>query len=183
MEEDEGPSARTWEADLADGCYLVKERRAEVGFALLRRLVAQGRPGLVVSRRHPTKLRREEGFEGVRLVWLSHTPGEGFHNPTALSGLTRLVSGFIQEHGPSVVLLDGLEYLLLNNDFVRTLLFVEHVNEFVMQHPAVVLIPVNPEALEPRELALLERNLESLEGDALRRELEREEMVRLIDRY
>lgn len=183
MEEDAGYRPRRAAAELADGCYLVRERQAELSLRLLVRLMDRGRPGLIISRRHPTKLRQRSELGEARLVWLSHTPGENFHNPTALSGLNRLIGTFVQEHEGAAVLLDGLEYLILNNDFLRTLQFVEHVYEFVMEHPAVVLIPVNPDALESKEQALLERNLEVLEGAALHRDLEREDLVRLIDRY
>jgi hypothetical protein len=62
-------------------------------------------------------------------------------------------------------------------------MFVEHVNEFVMQKQAVVFLPVNPEALEEKEVALLERNVEVVPADALRTDLEREEVAKLLDAY
>ncbi len=183
MGEEPGFHSQSRLLELSDGCYLVKERKPNLTYRLFRLLKGDGRPSLVVSRRHPAKIRKERDMEDVRVVWLSHTPGEDFHNPTALGGLNKLICKFIQDNDRSAVLLDGLEYLILNNNFVQTLLFVEHVNEFVMQKPALVLIPINPEALEPKEMALLERNLELLEGEDVRRELDREEVIKLIDTY
>jgi two-component system cell cycle response regulator len=183
MGEELRASSQTASADLAEGCYLVKERKPELSFRLFDRLLQGGRKGLLITRRHPSRLRRERDLDEVRVIWLSHTPGEDFHNPTALGSLNKLICRYIQENERTAVLLDGLEYLILNNNFVQTLLFVEHVNEFVMQHPSIVLIPIDPEALEVKELALLERNLEVLEGQDLKRELDREEVVRLIDTY
>ncbi len=81
------------------------------------------------------------------------------------------------------MLLDGLEYLTLYNDFVQTLLFVEHVNEFVMQNPGVVLVPLNPSALDSKQLALLERNLEVVDGERVAKRMEREKVLKLIDTY
>lgn len=183
MGEELGFYSRPPSVELTDGCYLVKERKPELSFRLFDLLQKDGRHGLIVTRRHPAKLRKERGLGDVRVVWLSHTPGEDFHNPTALGSLNKLICRFIQDNDRTAVLMDGLEYLILNNNFVQTLLFVEHVNEFVMQHPSIVLMPVNPGALEGKELALLERNLEVLEGEELWRELEREEVIKLIDTY
>src|SRR5207245_442041 len=110
-------------------------------------------------------VRRERGITDRRIVWLSHTPGEDYHNPTAIGSLAKLISGFVEEgQGVAVVLLDGIEYISINNGFLQTLMFVEHVNEFVMQRKAIVILPVSPDALEEKELALLERNIEVLES-------------------
>ncbi len=168
---------------LGDGCYLIKEERPQLSYQLLKLFVSEGSQGLVISRRHPSRLRSESGLEDVRLVWLSHTPGEDFHNPSALGSLNKLICRFIQDNERAAVLLDGLEYLTLYNDFVQTLLFVEHVNEFVMQNPGVVLIPLNPSALDSKQLALLERNLEAIDGEALTKEIEREKVLKLMDTY
>ena len=93
----------------------------------------------------------------VRIVWLSHTPGEGSHDPTAIDALAMVIQEFVEEHkGEGVVLLDGLEYLIINNGFLQILKLVEHLNGFMMQRKATVLLPVSPDALEPKELLLLE---------------------------
>lgn len=169
--------------EFGDDSYLVKEKKPTHSFHLFERLLRGGRRGLIVTRRHPSKLKKEKHLEDVRVIWLSHTLGEDFHNPRSLGSLNKLVCDFIKDSDQAVVLLDGLEYLMLNNDFVQTLLFVEHVNEFAMQNRAVVLFPIDPKALDSKELALLERNLEVLEGEELKREMDRREVVDLIDAY
>lgn len=180
---EEAEPSKALGGDIGDDSYLIKERKPTVSFYLFKRLLREGRKGLLVSRRHPSKFKDDKDLEGVRVIWLSHTPGKDFHNPRSLSGLNKLVCDFIAESEPAAILLDGLEYLILNNDFVHTLLFVEHVHEFAVQHRATILLPIAPEALEPKELALLERNLEVLEGEDLQREIERRELVDLLDTY
>ena len=145
-------------------CYLIKERKAESSYRLFSRLTRKT-PGLVISRQFPDRVRRERGVVDSRVIWLSHTPGQDYHNPTALGSLAKLISGFIDENeGVATILLEGIEYLSVNNGFLQTLMFVEHVNEFVMQRKAIVLIPVSPDALEEKELALLERNVTVLKA-------------------
>ena len=165
-------------------CYLVKEKKPELSFRLFDLLLGQKIPALCITRQYPDRVRRERGLMDVRIMWLSHTPGEDFHNPTAIGTLAKVIQKFIEDNnGEGAVLLDGLEYLIINNGFLQTLMFVEHVNEFVMQRRAIILLPVSPETLEEKELALLERNVKVLESPALRTDLEAREVSRLLDTY
>jgi hypothetical protein len=170
---------------LAPGaCYLIKEKKPDLSYKLFSMLTRDGTPGMIITRQYPERVRRERGITDRRIVWLSHTPGEDYHNPTAIGSLAKLISGFVEEtQGVAVVLLDGLEYLSINNGFLQTLMFVEHVNEFVMQRKAIVIIPVSPDALEEKELALLERNIEVLESPIVKMDLETREVSNLLDRY
>ncbi|HYT00271.1 MAG TPA: DUF835 domain-containing protein [Thermoplasmata archaeon] len=165
-------------------CYLVKEKKPDLSFRLFELLLGQHTPGLCITRQYPERVRRERGLTDVRIIWLSHTPGEDFHNPTAIGTLAKVIQKFIEDsNGEGAVLLDGLEYLIINNGFLQTLMFVEHVNEFVMQRRAVIVLPVSPETLEEKELALLERNVKVLESPALKTDLEAREVSRLLDTY
>lgn len=166
-------------------CYLIKEKKPDIAYRLFQMLVRSGLPGLVITRQYPERVRRERGVTGeTRILWLSHTPGEDFHNPTAIGALAKLIQNFIDEnHGEAVVILDGLEYLSVNNGFLQTLMFVEHVNEFVMQRASIVLLPVSPDALEEKELALLERNVEVRDSPDIKMELDTREVTKLLESY
>ncbi len=165
-------------------CYLVKEKKPELSFRLFEILLGQKIPSLCITRQYPDRVRRERGLTDLRIIWLSHTPGEDYHNPTAIGTLAKVIQKFIEDNnGEGAVLLDGLEYLIINNGFLQTLMFVEHVNEFVMQRRAIILLPVSPDTLEEKELALLERNMKVLESPALKTDLESREVSRLLDNY
>ena len=165
-------------------CYLIKEKKPDLSYRLFEGLRAQKTPALCVTRQYPERVRRERSVEGVRGIWLSHTPGEDYHNPAAPGALAKVIEKFVEDSGgEGVVLLDGVEYLIINNGFLQTLMFVEHVNEFIMQRRAILLMPVSPDALEEKELALLERNVEVLESPAVRTDIETREVSRLLDRY
>ncbi len=165
-------------------CYLVKEKKPDVSYRLFEVLLEQKIPGLIITRQYPERVRRERDLAEARIIWLSHTPGEDFHNPTAIGTLAKVVQKFIEDNnGEGVILLDGLEFMIINNGFLQTLMFVEHVNEFIMQHRAIVLLPISPETLEEKELALLERNVKVLESPALRTDLETREVSKLLDTY
>jgi len=164
-------------------CYLVKEKKPDLSFKLFEMVLEGKVPGLCITRQHPERVKKERELKDVHILWLSHTPGENFHNPTAIGTLAKVICNFIEEKGEAVILLDGLEYLIINNGFLQTLMFVEHVNEYVMQKKAIVIIPISPDALDEKELALLERNLEVIESPLIKMSLDTEEVSRLIDTY
>ncbi len=62
-----------------------------------------------------------------------------------------------------MVLLDGLEYLVSNNDFNKVLRVIDQVNDHISQSTSRMILPVDPRAFEPKEVALLERNMEKVQ--------------------
>ena len=144
--------------------WLVKEPRAALSFEIFERLLRRGLPGLCITRQHPNRVRHERGLYEVRFIWLSTTLGEDYIQPHNLSGLANLIAGFLNDAGKGVILLDGVEYLMIHNGFVGIVDFLEYVNELITTRQAIFLLPVSPQALEEKELAILERNMMVLEG-------------------
>ncbi len=159
-----GPQRITMPRGVEEGrSYLAKERRPELCYRVFKALAGQRVPSLLITHEPPERVRQEPGLAGVRVLGLSHTPGADVYSPTALGPLSRVVERFVGEnHGRGVILLDGLESLIANNGFRNTILFVEHLNELILQCKAIFLLSVVPENLPERELAFLERNLKIL---------------------
>ena len=84
--------------------------------------------------------------------------------PTDIGSLASLITNYISKHERSAAILDGLEYLTINNGFGQILKFVEHVNEAVMRSRCTMIIPISPDAMDRKELALIERNTEVIES-------------------
>jgi hypothetical protein len=163
-------------------CYLIEDATAAVAYRLFTRLLPDLGAGFVVSRRHPDRVRTQFQKADVRVGWLAEAPGDDHFSANAMGLLAKTIQQFIQDHGASgIVLVDGLEYVIVHNGFQPTLLaFVEHLNEFIMGTQAIVLIAFRPETLDPRELALLERNLRVLEGKEVRSQLDIEDLGELL---
>lgn len=164
--------------------YLIEDTNPDVAYRLFTRLLPEIGHGFVVSRLHPEKVRSRFGLGDVRIGWLAEVPGEDHFSANAMAALAKAIQQYIQDRGSSgLVLIDGLEYVILHNGFQPTLLaFVEHLNEFIMSTQAIVLIVFRPQTLDPRELALLERNLHVLDGKAVRSQLEIEDLGEILVR-
>jgi len=153
-----------WRKELEDGqSYIVKEKKPERGLDFLTRLTRQGYRALLITRQHPNHVRKLYEGTDVRAIWLSTTLGKDYNDPHNLSALTNVIVSHIAGGGKSAILLDGLEYLMINNEPSRVIKFLEYVNEVVAQTAAVLLISVDDRAFEPRQMALLERHAVVLE--------------------
>ena len=163
-------------------CYVVRERKPFLAYKLFETNLTEDTPGLCVTRQFPEKVKESFDMKETRILWLSHTPGKDHHNPTSIGTLATIISSFIERYKKCVVLIDGLEYLVINNGFQQVLRFVEHINEQVMQSRSTVIIPISPNAFSEKELALLERNVEVIEQPAISVSLEKD-FTTLIDQY
>ena len=143
--------------------YLVKEDRPRLAFAMFRDAVDAGAAGMLVSREHPLKLEEIYGFKAETAFWLSKRADKYHLDPTELSLLSLKIGKLVEEKGKVVVLIEGVEYLITQNDFDAVLRFVNHMHEFVSLHDCSVIFVVDPRILETRQLALLERSARVVE--------------------
>ncbi len=150
--------------------YVVEESPPDISFDAFVNIVSTASPdgkstvGLAISRQHPGLIREKYGLERTPIHWLATRAGEGVIAPTNLGIMTNTIIQFIRENDSGIVLLDGIEYLMTNNDFGKVLRSIDQMNDHIVQSHAVMIIPVDPRAFDQKELALLERNMERIAG-------------------
>ena len=145
--------------ELEDGrSYLVKERKPERSLSLFLSTMERGYRLLLVTRQHPNHLRKAHLGVDIRSIWLSTTLGNDYIDPHNLNALTNAILQHLEGGGKATILLDGLEYLMINNDSPRIWKFLEYLNDVVAQNTAILIISIDERTLIPRDLALLERS-------------------------
>lgn len=145
--------------------YLVKETKPTKSFEIFVDQVTHNIQGLCVTRQHPSIIRKEWGLEKTPIIWLSNQLGKVYVNPSNIGILSDTIIRFVEKSGDGVILIDGIEFLIVNNDFEKVLRLVHHVTEAVMENRSRLIISIDPRTLEIRELALLERNMEIIEAE------------------
>ena len=155
--------------DLAPGhSYVVEESPPDISFDAFVNIVstvdARGKKsvGLAVSRQHSDLIRQKYGLETTPIFWLATRTGQEVISPTNLGILTHTLVQFVEHNSGGIILLDGIEYLVSNNDFSKVLRTIDQVNDHISQSQAIMIIPVDPRAFDQKELALLERNMEKI---------------------
>ena len=146
--------------------YLIMGRDPAPAFGLFLRISA-GRRGLIVSRAPPASLQRRYPLGKTPVFWLGRIPG-GWRTsatsylPTNLGGILDGATKHMEVGKAGIVLLDGLEYLLTENEFPKVVRFLQKLIESTSQHKGVVLMPFDLDTVSAQKEAYLTKNIEVL---------------------
>jgi len=139
--------------------YLIKEEKPFVAFDIFVDQVTHGNRGLCITRQHPSKVRVNYGLKRTPILWFSQTGAENSIDPSNISKLVHTIRNFVKENKGSVVLLDGVEYLKLQNDFNLVMKYLNMINDIIMAEEAKLILPINPKTLTENEMAYMEREM------------------------
>ncbi len=145
--------------------YLIMEARPYLSYTLFQSVVKGGRSGLIMTRQHPSKL-GEYGLGDIteEIYWMCTTEGEKCVSSTDIGEINRLFKEFAEDNEESVLLLDGFEYLMVNNGFGTVLRLMQKINESVVKNDSILIMPASPHSFSEQELALLCREMFLLES-------------------
>jgi hypothetical protein len=185
--------------DIPRGIYVIEEDRPSSAFSLFSDLVTlpltpkaeiPGKEasaiatlefliphGLVVTREYPEGLREKHHLQVTPIIWLTESPGERRIAPTSLTILADTIMRFMESNPNSIVLIEGLEYLVTFNELKKVLRVFDSLNETAWITKSRLILALNPAAFDPKDLALLERDRTVLKGKAGIDELVRESIV------
>ncbi len=142
-------------------CYLITEEKPDTSFKLFGKLIEYEFKGLLISRIHPSHIHEEYNIKDVDvpIIWLTHIQEEKCIVPTNITQLSIAVKEFVENEVESVIMLEGLEYLIDQNGFEVVLRFVESVTDLVTTSKCRLIIPFDALTLSEVELHQLEREV------------------------
>lgn len=140
--------------------YLIKEEKSERSYELFMKALSKGFKGFCVTRNYPLKIKTKYDLGDTPIIWLSNVGKENSLRPKDLEKLSVSLEQFLSSTSNSIILLDGLEYLITNNNFLTVLRFVQSLRDQVAIKEAILLIALNPSTLEQHELNLLEKEVD-----------------------
>ncbi|WP_406656720.1 DUF835 domain-containing protein [Methanolobus sp. ZRKC2] len=160
LTEDIQESFQEDESELDSGfMYLVDCSDNGEGYSIFSHLVKRGKPGLCITRNNPENIRVQYGLSKTPFVWLSKNRSQVQQtiDPTELFRIHPTISDFINKVDDGVILMDGLEYLLLDNDFISVVKLMEQTNDTLMASNSIMILLIDPEAIDKKEFHLLKR--------------------------
>ena len=138
-------------------CYIVMEKKPEKSLEIFVDLVTHGIPGFLVSRMYPEKIKRMYKLARTPMLWLSQSEMETVLNPSDLSKLNYIIEDFTRKSEESVILLDGVEYLVTQVGFDTVIKCVEELKDIVTMNNSRLIIPLHEGTLSERECSILEK--------------------------
>lgn len=142
--------------------FIVYEKKYEKSFEIFKDLVTHNISGLAITRTSPGSLKKIYDLEKTPFIWLSKIEGVNTISPIYLNSLMNLITDFINKGKDSIVILEGLEYLIAQNNFDIVLKFIQALRDLVLIENSRLIIPLNKDAFSQKELAQLEKELEVL---------------------
>ncbi|MCW3989686.1 MAG: response regulator [Candidatus Bathyarchaeota archaeon] len=147
---------------VSQGCsYLCSEH--ELAFRIFRDLTFHGVPGLCLTRNNPEELETKYGIHSENIILISSREMVGRRHVSNLQEVNRVVSDFLENNVSPIVILDGLEYLISRFEFDIVYTFIQEIRFDFMEKRGILLIPVHPQTLSEREMALLTSEIMLLE--------------------
>ena len=143
--------------------YIVKEEKAAKSFKIFNDHVNSGKAGLIITRINPNRIRNFYKDLKVKIVWLTELNEDNCIAPTPMEEISYLIKEFLEKSGCSVVLLDGIEYLIYHNTFEKVLLFLQNLKDLISISNSNLLIPSNKGIIKKQEMELLDREFEVYE--------------------
>jgi isoleucyl-tRNA synthetase len=140
--------------------YLVEEDKPETSYALFISTLKKGMKGYCITRNYPAKIRSKFDLKDVPIIWLSNVGRDNAIRPKDLEKLSLALEQFLSQADGGIVLLDGLEYLITNNNFITVLRLIQSLRDQVAINQSILLMAVNRSTLESHQLNLLEREVD-----------------------
>lgn len=146
--------------------YMADCSRREEGYLAFSGLVKQGKPGLCITRKNPEKIRLMYGLPKTPLVWLTRNKNTGQQtlDPSELFKLHPTIHDFLNKVSDGIILVDGLEYLLLDNDPMSVIKLMEQTNDTVMASDSRLIVQLDPDTLDRKDFHLLKRWMRPLKS-------------------
>jgi len=142
--------------------FIVYEKKFDKSFEIFKDLVTHNISGLAVTRTLPDSIKQKYGLEKTPFIWLSKTGNPNTISPVYLNTLMNLITDFISKGKDTVVILEGLEYLVSQNNFDLVLKFIQALRDFLIIENSRLIIPLNRDTFTQKEMAQLEKELEIL---------------------
>lgn len=139
--------------------YMIESMYATKALAVVNELTSDGTKALCILRSFPGNY--QSGLnDSVTAVWLTkHESGQyGPYSVLSPSDMGRIVSetrSFMKEEEGRIVLLEGVEYLIVQNDVTGVLKFLQTLSDLAVTLKGVLILSVYPPALDERVISNL----------------------------
>jgi hypothetical protein len=147
--------------------YLVVDDTPETAYREFKIVQNNGVPGLCLSTTFPDKIRREFELTEADQYWFSDTNmGEDVRtlDPRRLDFETiRVIGNYLKNSRGGVVIIDGIEYLMVENGFGKVLQFVKRVIDLASLNNATIFVPLTPSSLEKDKFARLRKEFDKVQ--------------------
>jgi len=150
--------------------YLVKEDDENQAHELFISTLNRGFAGLGIVREDPNTLRERYNLYKTSFIWLSKN-STSIPCETDIDALYDLIAEFMSKSEKSVILIDRLDYIILQNQFDRVIRKIHELNDLLASHESIIIISIKQELIKEDQLKTIESETVDLFGSRLRNKI------------
>ncbi len=120
---------------------------------------------MCIVRTDPGTIKNSVRGGNIQFLWLTKSEENKCHENCIQPDLGRIqlaMREFMESGKSGIILLDGLNYLITQNEFTRVLRFIQSIRDDVSARKFSLIIPIDPATMEPREYRQLEAELQTI---------------------
>ncbi|MEM4347774.1 MAG: DUF835 domain-containing protein [Candidatus Altiarchaeota archaeon] len=146
--------------------YLIDEEKPIKSNEIFLDMINHGIAGLYITRKNPEEVRKNYKLEKTPIIWLTHERSyNGCIDPRDLVLLSHTIKEFIKKADDGIVLIDGVEYLIIQNSFVEILKLVQNLKDVVSLSNSRMLLSIDSKAIDNREFHLLKKDMSFIKAN------------------
>ena len=149
--------------------YLIKDDDENHAHELFIGSLNLGYAGLGIVREDPGTIMRKYGLKETSFIWMSTSKGSDFPTETRIDRLGALIEEFLSKTKKSVVLLDRFDYLISHSTAQAALAQISALKDLARSHESIIIVSLNPDAVDPRLMRSIEAETIDILGKELRR--------------
>jgi len=145
-------------------CYLFTDTKPVIAFTYQRLLSEHNISSLTISPIPPKELFEKYQFEPDKSIWMNDGEEIGAVSPSNLPTLTNIITKFIENTEMSVVLFDGMELMVKNNEIDKSLYFVSDLKKNVKNQKSILILILNKKEISEKDVESIEEICEDLKN-------------------
>ncbi len=139
--------------------YICIDEKAESSLVLFKDLAVSGFDGLYITRTNPKEIKDMFPSVDVEVILLSEDKTNGFEYVRDIDGLVAKIKRFAEEKSRPLILLDRVDFLLSIFSFEEFIKALYRINNILGGHNAVLLVRINPNFVDSRQLEIIKEEL------------------------
>lgn len=150
---------------LGGNSYLITDKSNIPAIDLISDLINNNYKGLIITRGNPEEIKRQiPKSKNIEIVLLAREHVQGLINISNLEILKEKFKEFTRDNQNSIILLDGIHYLISRFSFDDFIKLLYDVNDIIAKNKAILFVRIDPLIINNNQMALIENELLVLPG-------------------
>lgn len=141
--------------------YLIPDKDSKSSIDLFYDLIFHNHKGLLIVRGNPAHIKTLiPKSKDVKIALLTNNIQKDFITISDLQKLNNTIKDFTQKNMDSIILLDGIHYLISRFSFDKFIEILYNINDTIVKNKSILFLRIDPQTIDEEKLAILENELE-----------------------